>query len=204
MQTLIRRWGVVSLLFLWAAASPAPGALAQQELAVTLAAEKEVGPLPAGPLFWQVEDFPTLALAEAAAGPTSLVLAIDGGRGLVFTLGRLGASKHRGRTVAEIGPVPPMIAPAYLLQAYRVGGPPGAAIPVHAHLGSEAFYVLAGRMGQRTSRGSRHAAAGQSMAGYGAEPPAEVFNSGPTGLSAVLLRLVPLGRSSAPVTSERR
>jgi hypothetical protein len=97
-----------------------------------------------------------------------------------------------------------MIAPAYLLQAYRVGGAPGAATPVHAHLGSEAFYVLAGRMGQRTSRGFRHAAAGQSMAGYGAELPAEVFNSGPTGLSAVLLRLVPFGGSSAPVISERR
>lgn len=204
MQTLIRRWGAVSLLFLWAQALPAPSALAQEVLAVTLAAEKEVGPLPAAPLFWQMEEFPTFASAQAAAGPTSLVLAIDGGKGLVFTLGRLGASRQGGRTAAEIGPVPPMIAPAYLLQAYRVGGAPGAATPVHAHLGSEAFYVLAGRMGQRTSRGFRHAAAGQSMAGYGAGLPAEVFNSGPTGLSAVLFRLVPFGGSSAPVISERR
>jgi hypothetical protein len=61
-------------------------AMAQQALVVKPLAEKKVAELPAGPLFWRLENFPSLANAQAAAGPTGLaaesagkVAFIDGG-----------------------------------------------------------------------------------------------------------------------------
>lgn len=72
-----------------------PQAQAQQKFPIKNVAEKKLKQLPAGPLFWRIENFPTLAQAQAAAGETSR-----------------GAAKT----------------------------------PVHTHPGSEAFYVLAGRL----------------------------------------------------------
>ena len=34
--------------------------------------EKKLKELPPGPLFWRIENFPTLAQAQAAAGPTGI------------------------------------------------------------------------------------------------------------------------------------
>ncbi len=45
-------------------------ATAQQTLVVKALAEKKVTELPPGPLFWRLENFPTLAQAQAAAGGT--------------------------------------------------------------------------------------------------------------------------------------
>ena len=45
---------------------------AQTEVTVTPVVEKKIGELPAGPLYWRIENFPTLAAAQAAASPTSL------------------------------------------------------------------------------------------------------------------------------------
>jgi Cupin domain len=62
---------------------------------------------------------------------------------------------------ATVGPVHhPFIAPEYLLRINYVSGPPGATTPVHTHPGSEAFYVLAGRLDQRTPHGAKHVWAG--------------------------------------------
>ena len=47
-------------------------AIAQQALVVKTLAAKKVAELPAGPLFWRLETFPTLAQAQATAGPTGL------------------------------------------------------------------------------------------------------------------------------------
>ena len=54
-------------------------------------AEKKVAELPAGPLYWRVESFATLAQAQAAAGPTGLV-AESAGKAWLFTLGTAAAS----------------------------------------------------------------------------------------------------------------
>src|SRR2546430_17035547 len=47
-------------------------ATGQQTLVVKALAEKKVTELPAGPLFWRLENFPTLAQAQAAAGAPRL------------------------------------------------------------------------------------------------------------------------------------
>ena len=109
-------------------------------------AEKKVKELPPGPLFWRVENFPTLAQAQAAAGPTSLAVDVHG-KTWLFTLGAKAAPRRGGSKVIEIGPVPQVSAAEYLLRINYTGGPAGAKTPVHTHPGSEAFYILTGRLG---------------------------------------------------------
>ncbi len=127
-------------------------AAAQGKFVIKPVAEKKLEQLPAGPLYWRIETFPTLAQAQAAAGPTSLAAEVSG-KAWLFTLGPKGGATPGGSEVAEIGPVPPITAPEYLLRINHASGPPGAKTPVHSHPGSEAFYVLAGRLGQKTPEG---------------------------------------------------
>jgi hypothetical protein len=175
---------------------------AQQKFLIEALAEKKLQQLPAGPLYWQVENFPTLAAAQAAAGPASLA-AEAAGKVWLFTLGARGGSTRGGSKVVEIGPVPPITAPEYLLRINNAGGPPGAKTPVHTHPGSEAFYVLAGRLGQKTSHGVSHVKAGQSMPGHGPDMPMEVFSSGTSDLNALVLFVVDAKRPfSSPATFE--
>ena len=166
-----------------------PTATAQQEFVITPVAEKKVKQLPAGPLYWRVENLATLMLAQAAAGPTSLVVEVAG-KVWLFTLGPRGGSTPGASKVAEIGPVPPITAPEYLLRINNTGGPPGVRTPAHTHPGSEAFYVLTGRLGQKTPHGESHAEAGQSMNGHSADMPMEVFSSGTSDLNALVMFVV--------------
>jgi len=166
-----------------------PQAGAQQKLDIKPVVEKKLKELPAGPLYWRLENFPTLALAQAAAGSTSLAAEVAGEVWL-FTLGPKGGATPGASKVAEIGPVPPITAPEYLLRINHAGGPPGAKTRVHTHPGSEAFYVLSGRLGQRTPHGVAHADAGQSMNGHGADTPMEVFSAGTSNLDQLVMFVV--------------
>jgi hypothetical protein len=191
-------------LCLWATAVllPPPPAAAQQKIVIKPVAEKKLKELPAGPLYWRLENFPTLAQAQAAAGPTSLAAEVAGEVWL-FTLGPRGGSTPGGSKVAEIGPVPPIAAPEYLLRINHAGGPPGAKTPVHTHPGSEAFYVLAGRLGQKTPHGVVYADAGQSMNGHGADMPMEVSSAGTTDLDQLVMFVVDASRPfSSPAKFE--
>ena len=75
--------GVLLALSLGAAglARSTSAAVAQAEFKVAPVAEKKVTELPAGPLYRQIENFPTRAEAEAAAGPLSLAAEADGKAG---------------------------------------------------------------------------------------------------------------------------
>ncbi len=157
-----------------------------QKFAITPVAEKKVSHLPAGPLFWRVDTFPTLAEAQAVAGPTALAAEIDG-KAWLFTLGPPGGSSPGGSKMAEIGPVPSMTAPEYLLRVVRSGGPPGAITPVHTHPGSETFYVLSGELTQKTPQGVNRVSAGHSMPGHPPDTPMQVSSSGTSDLSALVM-----------------
>jgi hypothetical protein len=176
------------LLLALALLLPLPDAAAQK-FDIKPVAEKRLKQLPPGPLYWSIEAFPTLAAAEGAAGPTSLA-AEAAGKAWLFTLGPKGAAPRGAEKVAEIGPVPPISAPEYLLRINRAGGPPGAKTPVHSHPGSEAFYVLTGRLGQRTPHGTSYADAGQAMNGHGADVAMEVFSAGNTDLDQLVMFVV--------------
>ncbi|WP_072390471.1 cupin domain-containing protein [Hyphomicrobium sp. CS1BSMeth3] len=168
-------------------------ATAQQKLEIKSVAEKKLKQLPLGPLFWRVESFPTLGQAQAAAGDTSLAAEVSGEVWL-FTLGPKGGATPGGSKVAEIGPVPLITANEYLLRINHAFGPPGTKTPVHTHPGSEAFYVLAGRLGQRTPHGVSYAESGQSMNGHGADMPMEVFSAGTSDLDQLVMFVVDAAR----------
>lgn len=171
-----------------AQAQPA-AATTQQQFFVKPVAEKKLKDLPPGPLYWLVENFPTLAQAQAAAGPTSLAVE-NAGKAWLFTIGTKGGSTPGAIRVVEVGPVPTITAPEYLLRINHSGGAPGAKTPVHTHPGSEAFYVLTGRLGQKTPHGESHVEAGDTMNGHGADMPMEVFSSGTTDLNALVMFVV--------------
>ena len=166
-----------------------PSAAFAQKFEIKPVAEKKISHLPAGPLFWRIENFPTLAQAEAAAGPAGLAAEVAG-KVWLFTLGAKGGSSSGGSAVAEIGPVPPIGAPEYLLRINNTGGPPGVKTPVHTHAGSETFYVLTGQLSQKSPHGESHIDAGQSMPGHGPGMPMEVSSSGTSDLNALVMFVV--------------
>ena len=163
--------------------------VAQQELTVKPLVEKKVAELPAGPLFWRIENFPTVEQAQAAAGPTALVAEADG-KVWLFTLGAAGGASAGGTKVAELGPLPGVQAPEYLLRVNEATSPQGGISAVHTHPGSEAFYVLAGEMNQKTSHGDAKVAAGESMVGHGADTPMQVSSTGSTDLHSLIMFVV--------------
>jgi hypothetical protein len=204
MKSQTRVWLAILALSLGAAGwvPMSRPAVAQGAYSVKPIAEMKVKQLPRGPLYWRVENFPTLEQAKAAAGPyrwnpdtvsyegsPSLVAEVAG-KVWLFTLGTRGGATPGGSKVAEIGPVPPVTAPEYLLRVNHGSGPPGSKTPVHTHPGSEAFYVVAGRLGQRTPHGVSHVEAGQTMNGHAADMPMEVFNGGNTELTALIMFVV--------------
>lgn len=165
-------------------------------------AEIKVKQLPKGPLYWRVENFPTLDKAKAAAGEYRWnpdTVSYDGspsltaevaGKVWLFTLGPQGASTPGGTKVAEIGPVPSISAPEYLLRVNYGSGPPGAKTPVHSHPGSEAFYVVSGKLGQKTPHGVSYAETGHIMNGHMPGMTMQVFNAGTTDLTALIMFVV--------------
>jgi hypothetical protein len=166
-----------------------PMSAEEKKFVIKPVAEKKLKQLPAGPLYWQLETFPTLEQAQAAAGDMSLAAKVAG-KVWLFTLGPKDSPTRGGSKVVQIGPVAPITAPEYLLRINHAGGPPGAKTGAHSHPGSEAFYVLAGRLGQKTPRGITHADAGHSMNGHSAGTPMVVFSSGTTDLDQLVMFVV--------------
>jgi quercetin dioxygenase-like cupin family protein len=157
-----------------------------QKFDITPVAEKKISQLPPAPLFWRVDTFPTLAMAKAAASSTALAAEVAG-KAWLFTLCAAGGSSSGGSKVAEIGPVPLITAPEYLLRVVRSGGPPGAKTPVHTHPGSETFYILSGELTQKTPAGVMSISSGESMPGHPPNTPMQVSSSGTSDLSALVM-----------------
>ena len=149
-------------------------------------AEKKVEKLPAGPLFWRVESFATLAQAQAAAGPMSLA-AESSGKAWLFTIGAAGGSSSGGKKMVEVGPIAPVEASEYLLRVNEASGPPGSITPVHTHPGSEAAYVLSGEQSFRTPHGVMRIGAGKAEAGHGPDTPMQASSSGTADLRALVM-----------------
>ena len=189
---------------------PSP-AVAQGQYVVRPVAEMKIKLLPKGPLYWRIENFPTLESAKSAAPPYRWnpdTVSYDGlptltteaaGKAWLFTLGPKGGKTPGGTFVAEVGPVPPITASEYLLRVNLGSGPPGSKTPVHSHPGSECFYIVAGQLGQRTPHGIIRVEAGHTMTGHEAGMPMEVFNSGTTDLTALIMFVVDASKPfSAP------
>jgi hypothetical protein len=164
-------------------------AIAQQALVIKPLAERKVAELPAGQLFWRIENFPSAEAAQAAAGPYSLVTGARG-KTWLFTLGAAGGATPGGAKVTELGPIPRITAPQYMLRINEASGAPGAVTSVHSHPGSEAFYVLAGEQSIRGVHGVLKVAEGRAETGHGADMAMQVSSSGSTDLHALVMFVV--------------
>jgi hypothetical protein len=173
-----------------------PAAVAQQglpagSLTIKVLTEKKVTALPAGRpgLYWRLENFPSLAQAQAAAGRTELAVE-SAGRAWLFTLGPKGVSSVSGTNVAEIGPLPAVVAPEYLLRINEPSGPLGSSTIVHTHPGTEALYTLAGELCLRTLDGVVRIPAGRGVAGPPAGMPTQVSSCGSADLRGFVMFVV--------------
>ena len=193
-----RRLGLWACLAL-ASLTLSSRAMSQQAslFVVTPIAEKRIATLPPGPLFWRIENFPSIVDAQRVEGPTALVVE-SAGRVWMFTLGTAGGSSRGGTMVAEVGPITQVQAPQYLLRISQAVGPPGSMTPVHTHPGSEAIYVVAGESTHRTPHGIDRVGAGQSLAGHGADMPMQLSSTGATDLLSLVSFVVDATR---PFTS---
>ena len=165
-------------------------------------AEMKVKQLPKGLLYWRIENFPTVEQAKAAAGPyrwnpdtvsyegLPSLTAEAAGKVWLFTLGPKSGATPGGTKVAEVGPVPELSAPEYLLRVNLGSGPPESRTPAHSHPGSESFYVVAGKLGQRTPSGVNYVEQNQTMPGRAPGTTMEVFNAGTTELTALIMFVV--------------
>jgi hypothetical protein len=171
-----------------------------QPLVIKALAEKRVLQLPDGPLYWRIENPPTLAQAQAVAGLWGLA-AESGGKVWLFRLGPGSGSSAGGGKVAEVGPLPKVTAPEYLLRINEATGPNGSITPVHTHPGSEAFYVLTGEQCIRTVHGVTRVGVGRPETGHGAGVPMQVSSCGSTDLHALVMFVVD---ASKPFSSPAR
>ena len=203
-RSVVKPVGRLAMLFTALALTPCifPRATAQERYNVKPVVEMRLKQLPGGPLHWRIETFPTLAEAQAAAsafrwnpdtvsydGSPALAAEVAG-KAWLFTLGPPGGATPGGTRVAEVGPVPVISAPEYLLRVNHGSGPPGSKTPLHSHPGSEAFYVVAGRLGQKTPDGVHHVDEGMTMNGHEPDVPMEVFNAGSADLTASIMFVV--------------
>ncbi len=172
----------------------------QQALVTKALAEKKVLQLPDGPLFWRIENFPTLSQAQSVAGLWGLA-AESGGKVWLFRLGPASGSLAGGGKLAEVGPLPPVVAPEYLLRINEASGSPGSITTVHSHPGSEAFYVLTGEQTIRTAQGLIRVRPGKGEAGPGGGTALQVSSSGGTDLHALVMFVVDATKPfSSPAT----
>lgn len=191
---------LVSGVFLLSSAAVAQQALPAGSLVIKVLAERKVLQLPDGPLFIRVENYPTLAQAQAVAGLWGLA-AESGGKVWLFRLGPASGSSAGGRKVAEIGPLPPLVAPEYLLRLNEPSGPPGSITVVHTHPGTEAVYVLTGELCLRTRQGVIRLSAGRTEAGPPAGTPTQVSSCGSTDLRGLIMFVVDATKPfSSPAT----
>ena len=193
---------LVSGAFLLSPAAVAQQGLPAGSLALKVLAEKKVAALPAGRprLYWRLENFPSLAQAQAAAGPMGLA-AEAAGKAWLFTLGPKGGSSAGGTKVAEVGPLPTVVAPEYLLRINEGSGPPGSTTVVHTHPGTEAFYVLTGELCIRTPQGVLRIPAGRTEAGPNTDTTVQISSCGSANLYELIMFLVDATRPfSSPAT----
>jgi hypothetical protein len=165
------------------------GAAAQTALSIKPLAEKKIAQLPPDPMYWRIENFASIGEAKQAAGEWSLAVE-SAGKAWLFTLGATGGNTPGGKKVTEVGPIPRVSAPQYLLRINEATGPNGAVTPIHSHPGSEAFYVLTGEQSIRHPHGVMRVRVGQGTAGHGADVPMQVSSSGSGDLHALVMFVV--------------
>ncbi len=164
-------------------------ASAQTQFVVSPVVEKRVSQLPAGPLYWRIENLPTLAQAQAAAArrrSSPKPRARSGCLRWGLRAARHLVQRRSPRSVA----IPAITAPEYLLRINRATGPPGSMTATHSHPAPKRSTCSLRQGAVTTPLGVKRADAGQSMNGHGADTPMQVVSSGTVDLDQFVMFVV--------------
>lgn len=119
-----------------------------------LLAHQELPSLPAGPVYWHLDTFPSKDAAGKAAMAGSIVAeAFD--KVWLFTIAGEGWRPVGGTHVSDIGPLPVEPAPTYSVEYLRSVFTPGMTAPLHVHSGPEAFFAVTGDTCLETPEGAK-------------------------------------------------
>lgn len=166
---------------------PFPAAPPRADLFSRVLAERQVENLPAGALFWRLERFASAPQAQEASGAYGLAATDSAGGTWTATLGSSAG-------FADVGPLAPVVASAYLLRVTEVTGPRGSTSPVQTHPGTAAVYVLAGEMCIRTAAGLARIPAGQAGLAPAADTVLQASSCGAADLRALVLSVTDADR----------
>lgn len=127
-----------------------------------LAAHRDLGALPDGPLYWNIYTFADAEAAERASPPHGAVVEAFN-RVWLFGVGGKGRELEGGRHLADIGPLPLESALGnFSVEYLKSTFASGMTAPVHVHSGPEAFYAISGGScletpdGVQVARGEGH------------------------------------------------
>jgi quercetin dioxygenase-like cupin family protein len=148
-----------------------------RELGCFITARAVFDTLPAVPLFWHLDTYPTRAAADAAKGPRGTTVE-SLGKIWLFTIAEAGWRPAGGQRIAEIGPLPLIKARQYAAVYMEGVFKPGMASVVHRHPGAEAWYTLSGEMCVETPAGKQVQRAGDPGMIVAAGLPMELTGTG--------------------------
>jgi quercetin dioxygenase-like cupin family protein len=126
-----------------------------------LAANEQLGTLPADPLFWHLYTYRDVPDAKAHSGPRSTVVE-SFGQVWVYTIAPRDWRPAGGKRMAVVGPLPHQAGRAYTARYMEAVFMPGTHTSAHTHAGPEAWYVLAGTQCLETPNGTTVVTAGES------------------------------------------
>jgi hypothetical protein len=129
------------------------------EIGCWIMIEDPVGRLPAAPVFWHLDAYPTRAAADAAKEQRGTVVELLG-RAWLFTIAEADWRPRSGERVAEIGPLPVRPETQYTAMYMEAISTPGVTSDRNTHSGPEAWYTLAGGSCLETPQGTIRAQAG--------------------------------------------
>jgi len=159
------------------------------EIGCWIMIEDPIGALPAAPIFWHLDAYPTRAAADAAKEQRGTVVELLG-RVWLFTIAEAGwHPRSAGERVAMIGPLPVQPGTAYTAMYMEAVSRPGVTSAIHTHSGPEAWYTQAGGSCLETPDGAIRAHAGGPPLIVPGGPPMLLSTTGTTMRRAAVLIL---------------
>jgi quercetin dioxygenase-like cupin family protein len=138
-----------------------PVAERASEFGCFITATDVLGELPAGPLYWHLDIYPTVAAAESAKESGGTVVE-SYGQVWLFTIAGPDWRPSGGERVSRVGPLPVVAASSHAVVYGEGTFAPGMVSAIHGHPGPEAWYVLEGEQCLETPEGTLIVRAGES------------------------------------------
>ena len=167
-----------------------------------IVASSQLGKLPAGPVFWTLDRYPTLESAKAESTKNSTVVEALG-KVWLFTVGNKAKPSRHGSRVTQIGPLPVKPEEDYTAQYREAILEPGAVSRTHLHSGPEVFYTEMGESCLETPSGKQVGRKGVDIIVAEGEP-MELVATGTETRRGIVLVLHPSSKPHTTLVSDWR